>query len=634
MLLKLTTFLFVVLFPICTFSQDKSLFEANTVPLQLRLNANAVIRYDKIDIEIKDYNKLEFKNTRVVTIYNKEGTSKEGTLVHYDDNVTISKLEARVYDKHGEEIKKIRKNDFEDVSAVSNGTLYSDSRLKYLNYTPTAYPYTLLLETEVTYRSTAFFPGWRPIEGFYASTEFAEYKITNETELKVKIKTDNFEGFNIEKQTDYHYKAENLLALKPEEYSPSFKNYAPFLKVALTQFEMEGVDGENNNWSDFGKWIHDRLLMGTDELPETVKAEIKALTKNATTNREKAKIVYNYVQDKTRYISVQVGIGGWKPMLASDVDRLGYADCKGLSNYTKALLKEVGVEAHYAVIYGGRDIVNMDADFSATEGNHAVMFVPDENEGVWLECTSQTNPFGFIAGFTDDRDALLITPEGGKIVHTTVYKTEDNLQTTSATINIKVDGSFTSNVEIETKGYQYAIHEGIQFEQEKDQKLHYKQYWSYLNNISLDNISFNNDKDAVIFTENLEVSSSKFGAKSGRRILFQPNLFNRFEQVPSRYKNRTMDFEIDRGFKDQDEFVIHIQDGLSIEAMPENLKLENQFGTYEFSIEKLTNQKISYKRTFILNKGYYTRTDYNDFRDFLAKVVKYDKNKIVLISKS
>jgi hypothetical protein len=54
----------------------------------------------------------------------------------------------------------------------------------------------------------------------------------------------------------------------------------------------------------------------------------------------KAKLIYDYVQQKSRYVSIQVGIGGWKPMDASDVDRLGYGDCKGLTNYTKALWRQ------------------------------------------------------------------------------------------------------------------------------------------------------------------------------------------------------------------------------------------------------------------------------------------------------
>ncbi len=55
------------------------------------------------------------------------------------------------------------------------------------------------------------------------------------------------------------------------------------------------------------------------------------------------------MQDKTRYISVQIGIGGWKPMLADDVNKLGYGDCKGLTNYTKALLEAVDVPSYYTL---------------------------------------------------------------------------------------------------------------------------------------------------------------------------------------------------------------------------------------------------------------------------------------------
>ena len=121
--------------------------------------------------------------------------------------------------------------------------------------------------------------------------------------------------------------------------------------------------------------MDDKLLSGTQELPEEVKTEITELTKDASSPIEKAKIVYNYMQNKTRYISIQVGIGGWKPMLAEDVDRLGYGDCKGLSNYTKALLDYVGVTSYYTVVYGGSDIRDIDSDFSSLQGNHAILSI-------------------------------------------------------------------------------------------------------------------------------------------------------------------------------------------------------------------------------------------------------------------
>ncbi|MCK8480845.1 DUF3857 domain-containing protein [Psychroserpens algicola] len=632
--LRLLLTLVLMSFSTIAIAQDDALLDASTIPLDLKIKANAVIRYDQVTIEVKSYDKFIYKQTQIVTVLNAQGDSKPGTYVHYNKNIDVNSLEARVYDSRGEEIKKIRKNDFLDVSAVSGGTLYSDSRVKYLDYTPINYPYTIRFETEVVYHSTAFLPSWMPIDGFYCSTEFSEYKIINESDVAIKVKSSNVDDFNIEQHSDYHFSAKNLKSLKPEAYSPSFQTFAPKVKVALTKFRMEGVDGANNTWEDFGKWVHDELLAKTEVLPIEVITEVKELTKDATTDYDKAKLVYEYMQNKTRYISVQVGIGGWKPMLAGEVDRLGYADCKGLSNYTKALLKEIGVESNYAIIYGDRGIRNIDKEFSSVEGNHAVLCIPNDEKDIWLECTSQTNPFGFTAGFTDDRDALLITSEGGKIVHTTVYPTETNLQDTKATINLTNNGSISADVVIKTYGYQYALHEGVQNKPLRDQKLNLKEYWDYINGLSVDAIVYDNDKDNVVFTETAKVTSSSYATKSGKRFLVQPNAFNRVTGIPTRYKNRTLDFEIDRGFTDTDEFIIKIDPTLKIEAMPDDVSISNAYGSYQFSLEKISENELLYKRKYVLNKGYYPKEDYKAFRAFISQIVKHDKTKIVLISKT
>lgn len=86
--------------------------------------------------------------------------------------------------------------------------------------------------------------------------------------------------------------------------------------------------GSASNWEELGRWFYHDLYKNQVQLPEKTKEQMKQLTKNATTDKEKARLIYQYMQDKTRYISVQLGIGGFMPTKAEEVDRVGYGDCK------------------------------------------------------------------------------------------------------------------------------------------------------------------------------------------------------------------------------------------------------------------------------------------------------------------
>jgi hypothetical protein len=633
-MLKKSLILFLLLISLIVKGQEESLLTALTIPTELKENANAVIRYNDVNISISAVNKMVYSNKRIVTILNSSANDKHGAVMHYDDKVNVKKLEAKIYNAFGKEIKKVKKNDFEDVSAADGFSLYTDSRVKYLNYTPTEYPYTVVFETEVEYSSTAFIRGWHPIEGYHTSIENTSYKINNTSGIEVKIKTSNFENFNIQKNSDFEYSAQMLKSIKPEVFSPAFTEFAPYLKATLTEFEMEGVNGVNTSWNDFGKWMNDKLIKDTQDLPEKVKSDIKSLTANAETNIDKAKIVYKYMQDKTRYISVQVGIGGWKPMLASDVDRLGYGDCKGLTNYTKALLDEIGVESYYTVIYGDRELRDIDDSFSSLQGNHVILCLPNESDYIWLECTSQTSPFGYNANFTDDRDALIITPEGGKIAHTKVYKTEDNLLETKAKILLEDTGNFEAMVAIKSFGTQYGYHEGIQRQIKKDQELYYKNEWSHINALNINTMEFNDNKDSIVFNEKIKVNSERYASRAGNRLLLQPNFFNRIETAPTRYDNRLLPFELERGFVDIDSYEIILPETLGVETLMNEVKISNKFGEYSASIVQNENNKLVYTRKFLLHKGFYEKEDYEVFRAFWLEVVKNDKSKIVLKYKS
>lgn len=633
--LKFTLNLLFLLIISTTYSQA-NLLTSFTIPDNLKESANAVVRSNNVQINLNSSSEMHVLEKRIVTVFNKEGDDAINAYVHYDNNVKIKDLEVIVYNNLGTQIKKIKKNDFKDVSAVDGGTLYSDSRVKYLEYTPIEYPYTIEYTCETLSSNTAFIQSFRPISGYFLSIESSMYQISFPNDIAIRTKEKNFESFNLNKEElngIINYKVENIPAIKPEKYAPAFFDMAPKVMLVSNKFTLEGVHTQVENWDDFGKWMYHDLIKNTHDLSESTITMIRDLVKDEPNDIEKAKKIYKYVQDKTRYISVQVGIGGWKPFNASEVDRLGYGDCKGLTNYTMSLLKAAGIQSNYTVVYAGKSQRSLEKDFAAMQGNHVILNIPNEDENIWLECTSQKLPFGFIGDFTDDRDVLVITPEGGKIKHTKKYKVEDNIQTIKGNYSISNEGTLEADALVYSHGIQYDDKYWLETETERDLDEHYKKRWRYINGLSINSMDIENNKKDIEFIEHVNFKATNYPKIIGDRMLLTVNALNRNTHVPDRYRDRKFPLKINRGFIDIDEVEIEIPSEYKVESLPKNNSIENKFGHYKTEIIVKNENKLVYKREFKINDGEFPKEDYEKFRAFYKTVSRQDNAKIALIKK-
>ena len=631
--LKITLILFFLIF--IGYSQNNELI-AITIPLELKQDANAVVRNNSIEITIEEENKMIVSRKQVVTVLNKLGKADAKIGESYDNDTKITKLSAIIYDALGNQIKKFRERDFLDVSAVSGGTLYSDSRVKYIDYTPISYPYTLVFESEYKTSTTGFIPWWVPINGYYVSVEKSTYTLNNPKAIPYRLKETSFKDFNIEKnesETQLNYVIKNQKAYEYENNSLSYRDFLPLVKVALNKFYLKGVYGEATNWSEFGKWMHKSLLDGRDIIDEATKLKVLGLVKEAKTDVEKAKIVYEFMQNKTRYISVQVGIGGWEPIAANQVDKVGYGDCKGLTNYTKALLDVVGVNSYYTVVYAKykRDL---DKDFASIQGNHVILNLPNEGKDIWLECTSQTMPFGFLGDFTDDRNVLVVTPEGGVIKRTTSYKDDVNLQKITGEIELSAIGDVKATIKRVSKGIQYDDKSYLDGYTDEELIKNYKsRVWSYNNNLEVNSHQLENDKENIVFTEDLELSIKSFASINENEYLFRVNIFNRESYIPKRYRNRKLPLKIRRGYKDVDEYVIKIPSTHKLEYLPDAKELATKFGIYKISFKKIDESTFLYKKEISIKEGTHPKEDYKKYRSFRRSIAKSENLRIALIKK-
>ena len=629
--MKQLSLTFLLLFSISTFSQEIK-YSSLLTPKELVENANSIIRNQEILILVNSQNSLTIKKKKVVTVLNKSGLNNVDAKEYYSKSEKIKNIEAIIYNDFGSEIKKIKKKDFIDQSVADGFSVLTDGRMLYLDYTPTSYPFTIVYESEVETINTAFIPTWYPIDDYFESVEKSSITVNYINALGFKYKEKNFENRLIKKSETSNtitFSVENILAEKPEDYAPSADKILPNVVFGLDKFNLEGFEGSAKSWQEFGMLWYENLVSESEEISEETKNKLKALVANETNDLKKAQIVYEFMQNKTRYVSVQLGIGGWKPMLPLDVDKLGYGDCKALSNYTRVLLKNVGVNSYYTVIYGDSRKKDFEKDFVSKQGNHVIFTIPNGDKNVFLECTNQKIPFGFGGDFTDDRHALLIKPDGGEIIKTTAYTESDNIQATDGSVQLNSNGAISGSLKIVSKGIQYDDIYDIEDEAKDDIEKHYKSSrFHWLNNLKISNYSFKNDKKLIEFTENISMNVENYVNIVGNSFMLPVNIFNRKTNVPQRYRNRKQPFEIQRGYTDIDIIQINIPENFKIEALPDNITIENKFGTYKFEI-LINNNLINYKRTLIIKQGFYDKSEYENYRQFIEQIVKYDNSKIL-----
>ena len=623
---------FILFITTSSFSQETQLSYL-LIPQELKENANAVIRLNEKTVIVESIRELIVKEKRIITVLNKLGDNYVDAYVHYNDDTKVKKLSAVIYNAFGKKIIRYSKNKFKDVSAVDGGTLYSDSRAKYLDYTPTSYPYTIVFESEYENSSTGFIPNWFPVEGYYVSVEKSVFNFINNAQISYRKLEKNFTDYKISKEIKSNgllYELENQKVVDYERHTLHSREFLPKLNISLDQFSLKGINGEAANWKIFGKWMYDYLIKGRDVLDNATLVKVKELVKGIDDPIEKAKKVYAFMQNNTRYISVQVGIGGWEPIAANKVDAVGYGDCKGLTNYTKALLDVVGVKSYHTLVYADNKR-NIDKEFASFQGNHMILNIPNKGNDIWLECTSQTKPFGFLGDFTDDRNVLVITPEGGIIKRTPKYINQDNLQTINADVNLLENGSLTASLVRKSYGIQYNDKYYLADDSKSDLEKYYKStVWDYNNNLEVQKTNIVNNKENIEFIENIDLTIKDYARVKDSSFLFRVNVLNKYSSIPKRYRKRERPLKISRGFYDKDEVVIKLPKDYHTTFLPQPKEIKTKFGYYKVVIEKVSENSIKYTRELLLKEGVFPKEDYKKYRSFRKKIAKYDNLRLEL----
>jgi hypothetical protein len=636
---KIFLSLMLALSVLCVEGADPK-YPVSAIPAELKENVNVVFRHDEMTFQILSESKATFHVRQVITILNDKGKSYASEVVGYDKLSKIREISGSIYDASGKQIRKLKNSEIYDQSAFDGFSLYSDARFKSLDLSHSGYPYTVEFEYVVEYKFLFSIPGFVLIPEEKISVEQSSYNLVFASRnLAPRYKLTNLDTEPTETILQggairWSWSFANVKPIKFEPHGPSREELIVSIAAAPSTFEYDNYFGTMNSWDEFGRWITS-LNKGRGVLPEATQKKIKDLTAGVSTNEEKVKILYEYLQNKTRYVSIQLGIGGYQPFEASVVDQTGYGDCKALSNYMVAMLETIGIRSHYALIAAGDGRGRMRTDFPSPQFNHAIVAVPNGKDTLWLECTSQSNPFGYQGRFTGDRKALLITDNGAKVVNTTRYTAGDNSQLRSAEVTLSPTGDAKAIVRTTYSGLQYETDnlDGVVTGGADEQKK-----WIQDNveipNFDIQSFKFANTKNKIPSAEvAIELSLRRFATISGKRIFITPNLMNRSSYIPEKVEARKTGVFTRYAYTDVDTIRYNLPDGIYPEFLPEPVKLMSRFGQYETTF-KIDQGSLLYIRKVKMEKGEHPAASYQELIDFYKSINKADHTKIVFLSKT
>ncbi|HEU4551597.1 MAG TPA: DUF3857 and transglutaminase domain-containing protein [Chitinophaga sp.] len=609
-------------------------YPAATIPAELKAGAHAVKRWEEVQFKLTGAGEARLVNHYVITVLDEAGSRHALMREWYDKLRTVRSIRGVLYDGSGKAIKKLKQSDVIDEAAGDGVSMITDNRVKQHAFYYNVYPYTVEYEITTDYSCTAFFPRWVPQDDHDMAVEQSRLVVNVPQQYQLRYRQVQYEGApQVTTEKDirtYTWEARQIKTRPDEIMAPAWSRRTTSVWLAPSDFEMGGFKGNMNSWETYGRFIY-TLNKNRDELTDAAKQTVHRLTDAVSDTTEKIRILYQYLQQHTRYVSIQLGIGGWQTFDAAYVADKGYGDCKALSNYMCALLKEAGITGYCTLVHSGYGETAFENDFPSDQFNHVITCVPRGKDTTWLECTSPYLPAGYLSGFTADRPVLVVTENGGKLVHTPVYGSQLNQQLRRLEAHIMPDGNVQAQVRTISTGQQQDELRLRLHMLSREKLMEWIRTSLALPSYDVNSYSCQEQSGAApAIAEQLDITARNYVSISGRRMFIEPNILNKSSMRISTEEQRRSDIQRVFAYTDVDTVLLTIPAGYKPELLPKPTLLKSRFGTYAAMV-LVKDSTLTYIRTMQCNAGTFPASAFSELEKFYDDVFRADRSRIVLV---
>ena len=613
-----------LLFPSLSLAQTT--WSSSDIADSLKREAYSVVRDYQVTVTANSQKSLTTHYHKVLTILNKKGDNHALWSYPTDDFTQLSSFSGKIYDDQGKVRQKLKRSDVHTSQYSQH--LATDNQHNYVEPPVMDYPYTIEYDWEVKstdgYVDYEFFtPVWRDRQALEKATFKLAVPVGTQIRYMSMPHELNPQKQGVGKNDEYVWTMPSMRCVIDEEYDDDAMYIYPSVLAIPREFRFGETTGILDTWESMGKWYH-QLAIGKGNLLPADKQKVKELTANCKTDREKIEALYKYLAEKTRYVSIQLGIGGWQPMKAEEVGKTGFGDCKALTNYMQALLKEAGIESCQTVI--STQYSELLKDFpNLLQTNHVILTVPQaDGSNLVVECTNPQLPLGFIPGDYAGNQALQVsspaTGEGiARLIRIPAYTPENNYEKLTADVQLQADGKATIKFACDHYGARYGSVRKLLYLDDKERKNRIC-HWVYLQDPVVQSVKLSEDRGAIPHLNVESEVKATYGKVNGNRMFVMCNAF-RAMNVPRFRKDRKRPIVVENAYSLSDEVRITLPEGYTYDGEGDSEEQTSEFGSYSWKARKDGNAVVVTMKVSIL-KGRYDISKKDDFLAFREKVSK------------
>jgi hypothetical protein len=402
-------------------------------------------------------------------------------------------------------------------------------------------------------------------------------------------------------------------------------------------------------WKGIGEWYQsiskDRLL----PTPE-IAAKATELAGGKTDFYDKTEVIAEFVQKQIRYFAIEVGIGGYQPHAAGDIFHNRYGDCKDKATLLTAMLSTVGIHGALVMVDDRRGVVDPDAP--SIVGDHviaaieipkgysspkfrSVVTAKTGRQYLIFDPTWEKTAFGQLEHNLQGGYGVLMEGPDSQVIQFPVLPPDLNTIRRTASFQLQPDGSLKGTVTEKRFGdlsvedrYLYTWGD-VKQQTEYRNKVLGQDFSSFtVSDFKVQNAESLNKE----LTTSYSISADRFARPTGPLLMVRPRVLGT-EDLYADHKERrgNVPINLDQTMQAQDDYTIELPTGYAVDEIPNPIKLDLGFASYESS-SIVKDNVLHYTRTYTVREVTLPADKYSDVQK-LAGVIAADEQRNAVLKK-